>query len=109
MALDLLNKPAPADLKRNIAAGPGEADYRETGNRMAELLNDQGWCMIRCVSLNNETIVIVVYDGIIGYPPGYPVYTSSELDIIASADPATMQLLHEAKKEGALIQGVEDK
>lgn len=107
MAVELIKGPAPAGQKpERTCIGSGDIDYEETGRRMAELLSERGWCILKCSNLGGDSIVIVAGEHIKGYPPGYPIYNESELAAITSSDQATMKLLHEAKKEGAKIEEV---
>ncbi len=94
-------------------------DYLETSRKTRELLSRQGWCLWECRLFNNETILVVEEDDFVArqlrlvdpliFAIRYPVYSTKELHMIATAEEATAELIHEAKKLfGAHLVSVEE-
>jgi len=107
MAVKLCSRGAPEEAEKPEVRL--EVDYIEVARRAQELIRQRGWVALECFNLNGETIIVVSGDDVNGYPGGYPVYTNIELEVLTKADLETMLLLHESKKEGITITGVEEK
>lgn len=94
----------------------------ETLKKTDHLLQDRGWCLWKCSNLGDEVITVLMT----GYQPGIEereqidaarekadamgpevIYTYSELLIVGESD--DIRLLHEVKKIGGKIIGIEVK
>lgn len=89
-----------AQLERKLEEAEGIA------RRTEELLVSRGWCLWRCNALGGDIIALARDEGVDGIPEGMPVYTEAELGKLfsnKSVTQATLRLIHEAKKQGAVI------
>ena len=103
---DLGESAAAVSLKPTTEPRPVEEVAAETRRR----LEDPGWCLWRCSTLDGEVIVVVRDELVTGYPSGYPVYTDQELIELTQEGVGVevIRLVHEAKKScGAKIQEVQ--
>jgi len=99
-------QPAPAAVAVKPPTEPRPAE--EVAAETHRLLEDPGWCLWRCSTLDNEVIVVVRDELVTGYPAGFPVYTSQELVELAKAGGEFIRVAHEAKKTlGAKVAAVE--
>lgn len=93
------------ELARLEALAQAEGVARYT----SETLDNRGWCLWKCSSLNNDIIVVCRDEIISGYPKGYPVYIEHELESIGRHDisPYLLNLVHEVKKlAGAVVVSI---
>jgi len=83
------------------------AQAEEVAQRTRELLDSQGWCLWKCHAFDDEVIVVAIDEFLKGIPQGRVIYTDAELRELFGTDKsvtsATLRLVHEAKKRGALI------
>jgi hypothetical protein len=68
------------------------------------LLERQGWCLWKCITLKGA-IILIVRDPSLAYPEGYPVYTEPEFEMLSQDGirDSTLRLVHQAKKAGGAI------
>jgi hypothetical protein len=106
---NLWDRPAPASpgLGAQERAGTAvleKALPEEVAAESHQQLMENGWCTWQCEKLGGDIIIVVVGEGVTGYPEGYPVYTLQELRDILPLDDKLLQAAHRAKKElGAQI------
>jgi len=103
-------------LEHSEASVLGKADVEaidlslaeEVARHTRELLDHQGWCLWECSALGGEVIAIVRDELVEGVPEGMPVYTEAELRTLFDkpVPRSTLRLVHEAKKQGAVVKGV---
>ena len=80
----------------------------ELARRTRELIDHQGWCLWECSVLGGEVVAVVRDELVEGIPEGMPVYTEAELRTLFDkpVPRSTLRLVHEAKKQGAVVKGV---
>jgi hypothetical protein len=68
------------------------------------LLEKQGWCLWKCVTLKGA-IILIVRDASSAYPEGYPVYTEPELEMLGQDGirESTLRLVYQAKQNGGAV------
>jgi len=100
------NRPAPAAVALKPPAEP--LPPVEVAAETHRLLEDPGWCLWRCSTLDDEVIIVVRDELVTGYPTGFPVYTAQELVELAKAGGEFIRVAHKAKKTlGAKVVAVE--
>jgi hypothetical protein len=107
MGKALWNRPAPAAPGTKVGTAVLEPTVPEEVTAVShQQLVERGWCAWQCERLGGDTIIVVVGEGVTGYPEGYPVYTLQELRDILPMDDKLLQVAHRAKRElGAQIGG----
>jgi len=106
MSKENWNRPAPAAVALKPPAEPQSPE--EVAAETHRQLEDPGWCLWRCSTLDDEVIVVVRDELVTGYPPGFPVYTAQELFECTKAGGEFIRVAHEAKKTlGAKVAAVE--
>jgi len=83
------------------------AHAQEVARRTEEMLESRGWCLWRCSALGGEVIVVAIDGDVPGIPQGKVIYTEAELKELFGGgkpvSPATLRLIHEAKKRTAAL------
>lgn len=97
---------------------------QDVAKRTAQLLSTQGWCLWRCAALGGDIIVVTksnnglteeqerqamnamskVADTIKPDTFSFTEYSIDELQNLLEGDEPTIRLVHEAKKQGAVIE-----
>lgn len=97
--------------EKELARLEAMVQAEDVARRTRELFNSQGWCLWKCSTLDDEVIVVVRDESVGDMPAGYPTYYDAELEELFKDDisEATLRLVHEAKKHGAVITHIQRK
>jgi len=83
------------------------ADAEAVALETERQLQERGWVLWQCATLNGEVIVVIRDDQVTSYPVDHVVYTEWELRHLfstrAKRDASQLRLVHEAKKAGAVV------
>ena len=104
------DQPDNEELEQGVTSVTGvdsTTQAEEVAQRTEELLATRGWCLWQCEALGGEVVVVTIDGDVPGIPRGKVVYTEAELKKLFGGEKPvngpTLRLIHEAKKQGAVI------